>query len=137
MEEFYLDNKYYKIQLKINKNDKTFIMGFEEKGQDYNGCLRRGEIMKGNFHFINNHYYLLEPKYLNDKEFKPVKGIEGYKYIEIMKFSHNMFMMSGDRKLLVDAGVVEKDFNFNSIMIIGFDSDVIQKGYHKLFSKHI
>lgn len=134
MEEFRLDNKYYKIHLHIHKSNKKFVLSFEEKETKYNGYLRKGEIIKGNFHFINCHYYLLEPKLLNDKEFKPINGIEGYKYIELMKFSHNMFLMENDNKLLVDAQVIDKDFNFNSIMIIGFNSDVITEGSYKLLS---
>lgn len=135
MEELYSNIKNYKIFLKIDKNDKKFILEFEKENIISNN--KEKEVLKGHFHLINCHYYLLEPKYINDKEFKPVKGVEGYKYIEIMKFSHNMFMMSRDSKLLVDEGVIEKDFNFNSIMIIGFNSDVIREGSHKLLAKNL
>lgn len=46
-----------------------------------------------------------------------------------------MFMMNRYNKLMVDEGVIEKNINFNSIMMIGFSSDVIQKRSHKLFEK--
>lgn len=135
MEEFNFSNKYHTIYVEIDKFHNKFIIKFTKKESKYS--IADQDTIKGNLHFVNIHYYLLEPKLLNGKEFNPIDGIEGYKYIELMKFSHNMFLNKGDSKLLVDAQVVEKDFNFNSMLIIGFDCNVVEKGTYKLYAKNL
>jgi hypothetical protein len=102
----------FDINLNIDKLHNAFILSIKNNNQE--------EIIKGKIKLINCHYYVLEP--------------ENYKnnLIELLIFSHKMFMMGTDRDIFLRKNLIDPEFNFDSMIIFNFDTDIIKKGTYKI-----